>query len=98
MDHEPGSGETAPRHLLEHHHVEQIVEPETAVLLGNRAAEHSGFARLQPEIARNDLILLPLVMVGTNFTMDEGAHHVAKLLVFRLEEASFEHRFCRSDR
>src|SRR5277367_6060820 len=76
MDHETGPGEAAARHLLEYHHVEKIVEPETAVLFRDGAAEQACLAGLQPYLAWHDPILLPLMVVWTDLPVDEPPNHV----------------------
>src|SRR3546814_11158375 len=66
------AGPDAPQFLI-HHGVEEIIEPQPAIFLGNGAAEHARRAGFQPQLARDDPFFFPLVMIRHDFAFDELA-------------------------
>ncbi len=85
MDQEAGTGEAAARQFLEHHHVEQVVQAEAAVLFRDGATEHAGFAGLEPQLPRNDARLLPLLVERGNLSFDELTYRGAEHFMFLTE-------------
>ena len=73
MDEEARPARADPPKLLEHDDIEQIVEAEAAIFFRHGAAEQALLAGLQPELARNDALLLPLRVVGDDLLLDEAA-------------------------
>jgi hypothetical protein len=91
VDQEARAAGTHAPHFLEHHDVEQVVEAKSAVFLGHGAAQQARLAGLEPQLARNDPVLFPLVVEGDDFFFHEAAHGVAPHLVLGREETAFDH-------
>ena len=49
-------------------------------------------ARLQPNVARHNAVMLPLLMVRRDFVLHKTAHGIAEHIVFVIKNGSF-HRF-----
>src|SRR3546814_4132057 len=80
----------APQFLIDNR-VEQIVEAKPAIFFGHRTAQHAGFAGLQPELARDNALLFPLVVDGYDFLFHELASAIAPhFMFFRSEEHTSE--------
>ena len=90
----PGAAGAGAGLLLgEDHVVAEVVDPGAAVLLGDVEAEQPRLARLEPQLARHDAVLLPLVVVGDDLLLEEGPRGLAEVLVLGLEEVA-----CRAGR
>ena len=91
MDEEARSARADAPELLEHDDIEQVVETQSAVFLRHRATEEPLLARLEPELARHDPIVLPLRMIGHNFVLDEATDSRAPNLVLFVKQGAFDH-------
>ena len=79
--------DAAVGHLLaDHHVVAEVGRAPAAVLLVELEAEQSLRAGLGPDLAVDDPVLLPLVVVGDDLLVEEGADRVAEGLVLLVED------------
>ena len=87
----PGPLAPDPPELLEHDDIKQVVETQSAVFLGHGAAEEPLLARLEPQLARHDPVVLPLRMIGRDFVLDEATDGLAPNLVLFAKQGAFDH-------
>ena len=91
MQGEGRTGRADPGHFLVDDRAMQEVTAGTAIFLGYRAAEQALFARLAPEIAVDDAVLLPLRVIGDHLFFNEAAGGLAKHLVLFGKQGSWQH-------
>src|SRR3546814_567142 len=72
--------------LGEDHVVAEVVDARAAELLGDVEAEQTGLASLEPQVARHDAVLLPLVVVRGDLLLEEGACALAEGFVLGVED------------
>src|SRR5580704_3690244 len=84
------AGAGAPQ-FLEHHDVEQIIEPEAAIDFRHGAAQQPRSTRLEPEFARNDAVFFPFGMERYNLALDEFADRRPENIVLFSEKGSLDH-------
>ncbi len=85
------AGADAPQ-FLEHDHIEQIVQAEAAVFFRHRATQQAFRAGLEPQVTRDDPVLLPLRMERNDFAFHEAAHRLPEYVVFLPEQGARDHR------
>src|SRR5690606_38199445 len=89
---EPRAPRARPGELLGHDRVvTEVVDARTAVLLGHVEAEHPELACPGPELAGHLPGGVPLLVVGGDLLLDEGAHGLAERLVLVVEDRSPAH-------
>ena len=74
--------------LRDDHVVAEVWVSTAAVLLGHRHAEKALLAGLQPDTAVDDLLLLPLLVIGRHVPIEERAVGLAEQTVLGLEEGA----------
>jgi hypothetical protein len=67
--------------LGEDHVVAEVGDARAVVLLGHVEAQQPGLAGLEPELARDDPVLLPLVVERDDLALVEGPRRLAEVLV-----------------
>jgi hypothetical protein len=87
VDGETGSGGTGTGRLLgQDHVVAEVRDPCPAVLLLDVEAQEPGPAGLEPDLARDHPVRLPLRVVGLHRPLEEGACRGTEVLVLLLED------------
>jgi hypothetical protein len=82
---EPHAASADPDDLLAHDGVvAEVLDPTAPVLLGYVRAQQPLPTRLEPQVPRDDPGLLPLLVVGRDVLVAEGAHAVAEGVVLGL--------------
>ena len=67
-----------------------VIDATAAVLLGHVIPEEAVLARLQPDLARGDSVLLPLFVVRHHFLVEPTAECRPELLVVGVVDVAFE--------
>ena len=80
--------------LGEHHVVAEVLDPGAAVLLVDVEAEQPGLAGLEPDLAVDLAVLLPLLVVGDDLLLQEGAGGGAEVLVLLLVDRGLVRQRC----
>ncbi len=82
MDQETGTARPGPPEFFENHHVEEIVQPQSSVDLGNGAAQKPLCAGLEPKLARHDAVFFPFGVKRHDLPVDEASNRPPKNVVF----------------
>jgi len=91
MDEKAGPARAGPPQLLEDDDVEQVIEAHPAIFLGHRAAEQAGRAGLQPQVPRNDPVLLPFGVKGHDLAVDEAPNRFPENCMFFAKDRALDH-------
>src|SRR5579862_666073 len=71
-----------PPEFFENDHIEQIIESKPAIFFGNRTAKQALRAGVEPQLPRDNAVLLPLGVEWNDLPLDKAADRLPEYIVF----------------